>query len=753
MQPVSAVVVVGAGIAGLQAARALLKRDLHVLVLEERSDIGGVWTGEYPGFGVQVGYRFYELPEFPWPVHLRSLAPTPTHKSVHAYLHEYAQHFGLLQRVRFGCRMMHLLPLPGGRWSVTYLERSSGALQTLSADHVIIATGMYSLANVPVYKGMQHFKGQQLHTKDFKAPSLAQGKKVVVVGAGRSALDCAGMVAASNIAASVTWLFRQPHWPIPPKLGNGLTMPGLIFSRLPSHLLAPYYTASAAQQAAHTLTAPAKRAVWNMLQRSITNHFGMAASLLPAMSLDADLLYAGQVIDAQWNKVLLESVKMRNGLCICLKPVPSPAAAEVSSKNTQQQQEHSTQHQARQRLCSMPGCLQLPCAAPDADDPDSYINDKAGCWWCRRAGKRQCAAASAPSLQQQAAAEPNPLVAASSETHELPKVGSYGSIVQPQCGEIESFGEDYVCLRSGEAIAADLVLYATGYSKSYDYLDAGPRAKLGIQKDGLPLFRNILPPLLPGLAFIGAEVSTYNNVLTFGLQAEWLADVLLQRVKLPNRQAMQADVQQLNAWRRRVFPPHRNRAAGVQLYMEQYHAQLLRDRGLRVPKPAWLLQPLAARDYSYAFKATITRQPALRPGLHKADGCYTGAKSLAAAVEQAQAAVAGSICASPLLPPEAVAEVLRASSANGPPSDCQALQSGTHSNAFEPQRPASTQAELEAVKAELASGPCDAIAGFSFFGPNAGTGNEECGGVDNSVGTSVGTSTEMPHALLAPPAQ
>jgi hypothetical protein len=53
-------------------------------------------------------------------------------------------------------------------------------------------------------------------------PSAA-GKRVVVVGAGRSALDCAGMMAASNIATSVTWLFRQVstghrywcwfHWP------------------------------------------------------------------------------------------------------------------------------------------------------------------------------------------------------------------------------------------------------------------------------------------------------------------------------------------------------------------------------------------------------------------------------------------------------------------------------------------------------------------------------------------------------------
>ena len=49
-------------------------------------------------------------------------------------------------------------------------------------------------------------------------------------------------------------------------------------------------------------------------------------------------------------------------------------------------------------------------------------------------------------------------------------------------------------------------------------LPCQPQAKLGVAKDGLPLFRNILPPLLPRLGFVGSEVSSYNNVLTSGLQ-------------------------------------------------------------------------------------------------------------------------------------------------------------------------------------------------------------------------------------------
>ena len=44
------------------------------------------------------------------------------------------------------------------------------------------------------------------------------------------------------------------------------------------------------------------------------------------------------------------------------------------------------------------------------------------------------------------------------------------------------------------------------------------RARLDLQKDGLYLYRNCLPYAVPHLAFIGSEVSTYNNILTQGLQ-------------------------------------------------------------------------------------------------------------------------------------------------------------------------------------------------------------------------------------------
>jgi dimethylaniline monooxygenase (N-oxide forming) len=55
---------------------------------------------------------------------------------------------------------------------------------------------------------------------------------------------------------------------------------------------------------------------------------------------------------------------------------------------------------------------------------------------------------------------------------------------------------------------------------------------------------------LPGLAFLGSEISTFNNILTHGLQAAWLSKVLAGELALPPIAQMQTVVEVEMNWKR-----------------------------------------------------------------------------------------------------------------------------------------------------------------------------------------------------------
>merc|ERR1712187_941775 len=121
-------------------------------------------------------------------------------------------------------------------------------------------------------------------------------------------------------------------------------------------------------------------------------------------------------------------------------------------------------------------------------------------------------------------------------------------------GSIDHFTKNGIVLTDGTEIEADVVIYGTGFRKSYDIFDKATQQKLAVARDGLYLYRNILPPTVPNLAFVGSEVSTFNNILTHGLQALWLQRILTGEMNLPKPNAMHQIVEKEQAWKRSWMP-------------------------------------------------------------------------------------------------------------------------------------------------------------------------------------------------------
>ncbi|GFH08047.1 flavin-containing monooxygenase, partial [Haematococcus lacustris] len=133
------------------------------------------------------------------------------------------------------------------------------------------------------------FKGQCTHAKHFTDPSLADNKDVVVVGAGKTAVDVQTMLAASKRARSVTALLRQGHWPVPRQV-HGVSIRSIVFNRAIVDMLPPYYTSKPSSQA-------------GTAGSYIQADFNLSAERLPMERLPRDLFSGSQILDnkaAKW---------------------------------------------------------------------------------------------------------------------------------------------------------------------------------------------------------------------------------------------------------------------------------------------------------------------------------------------------------------------------------------------------------------------------------------------------------------------
>lgn len=95
----------------------------------------------------------------------------------------------------------------------------------------------------------------------------------------------------------------------------------------------------------------------------------------------------------------------------------------------------------------------------------------------------------------------------------------------------------------GSCIVADTVIYCTGYTYSFPFLDTGGTVTVDDNRIG-PLFEHVFPPsLAPSLSFVGIP----RKVLVpwfFEAQGKWVAQVLSGKRKLPPEEEMLRSVEE-----------------------------------------------------------------------------------------------------------------------------------------------------------------------------------------------------------------
>ena len=188
------VLVIGAGVSGLVAAKVLLGRGHDVTVVEKAGDLGGVWepSRSYPGVRTQTPRDLYRFSDFPMPA---DYPEWPSGPQMHAYLDAYAARSGLRPRIRFRTEVVSMSRrADGGRgWSVA-LRTPGAAPETERYDFVVVATGQFSRPKtlpLPDEDAFRAAGGLIRHSSEYTDAHPARGRDVVVVGFSKSATDVA----------------------------------------------------------------------------------------------------------------------------------------------------------------------------------------------------------------------------------------------------------------------------------------------------------------------------------------------------------------------------------------------------------------------------------------------------------------------------------------------------------------------------------------------------------------------------------
>jgi len=120
------VAIVGAGPSGLAACKHALAKGFCPEVFESGTAVGGVWNRTLASTRLQTPASAYRFSDFPWPASAADEGLFPRHDQVAEYTAAYARRFGVLERVRFGCRVLGASYVGATEQEVAAWERWSG---------------------------------------------------------------------------------------------------------------------------------------------------------------------------------------------------------------------------------------------------------------------------------------------------------------------------------------------------------------------------------------------------------------------------------------------------------------------------------------------------------------------------------------------------------------------------------------------------------------------------------------------------
>jgi len=199
-----AVIVIGAGQAGLSIAARLRQLNVDTLVLEKNERVGDNWRNRYHTLTLHNQVQVNHLPYMPFPPTWPTYIPKD---KLAGWFETYVEAMELNVWTATEVERGQYDP-DKRRWSIE-TRSSDGRQRTLKPQHIVIATGASGIPNLPNdIQSLANFAGTTVHSEEYTHGTAWQGRKALVLGTGNSGHDIAQDLHANG--AKVTMIQRSP---------------------------------------------------------------------------------------------------------------------------------------------------------------------------------------------------------------------------------------------------------------------------------------------------------------------------------------------------------------------------------------------------------------------------------------------------------------------------------------------------------------------------------------------------------------
>lgn len=210
------VLIVGGGQAGVTLAARLKRLSVPTLVVEKYPRVGDSWRRRYKSLYLHDAVWYDHFPYLPFPEHW----PVFSSKDQMAnWIEAYVEIMDLDYWTDCKC-LSASFDESSAQWTVNVNYGNENL--ALQPKHLVLATGMSGIPNIPDVPGRDQFQGDSWHSSQHRDSDSFEGKRAIVVGSNNSAHDIAQEL--WDAGAKVTMVQRSSSAVIRTETANDLYM-------------------------------------------------------------------------------------------------------------------------------------------------------------------------------------------------------------------------------------------------------------------------------------------------------------------------------------------------------------------------------------------------------------------------------------------------------------------------------------------------------------------------------------------------